>query len=94
MVEYLYQVENTDPKFYLAKIGCPNCEDIHVIKVEKGKYVGQWIKEQKLKCQLCQCIDTVQTWRHFLAERSMLSQMMEVAKKEEDVEGKKFGYYK
>lgn len=94
MVEYLYQGENKDPKVYLAKIGCPNCEDIRVIKVEKGKYVGQWIKEHKLKCNLCQCVDTVQTWRHFLAERAMLAQMMEVAKNEENVEGKKADYYR
>lgn len=94
MIEYIYHnKEKIDPESYHAKVGCVNCEDITVINVKRGKQVDEWIKEEKFKCQICGCLETVQSWRPFLAGRAMLAQMMEMAKREEELEGKKLGHY-
>jgi len=94
MIEYLYHnKDKIDPESYFAKVGCHNCEDITVIQIKKGKKVDEWLKEEKALCKICGCGEVLQSWRQFLAGRAMLTQLMELANKEEDIEGKKLGHY-
>jgi len=84
--------KNTDPTLYEVKVGCTNCDSVEVLGVKKGKLVDEWIKIQKIKCHNCNCVETLQSWKQYMAGRAMLSQIIELSKKEEDVESKRFGH--
>lgn len=93
MIEYLYNKTSDNKDNYKVKVGCPNCEDVSVIEVIKAMKVDEWLKDKKTPCKVCGCIDTLQSWRQFLAGRAMLSQLVELASKEEGVDGKKLDHY-
>lgn len=86
--------KNTDPALYDAKVGCINCDSVEVLGIKKGSLVDEWIKTQKVKCHNCQCLETLQSWKQYMAGRAMLSQIIELSKKEEDVEARnRFGHF-
>lgn len=84
--------KNTDPALYEAKIGCMNCDAVRIIGIKKGSPVDEWLKTQKVKCHNCECIETLQSWKQYLAGRAMLSQLIKMSEKEEDIESKRFGH--
>ena len=86
--------KNTNPLLYEAKVGCMNCDSVEVLGIKKGKQVDDWIKTEKVKCTNCQCLETLQSWKQYLAGRAMITQILKMSEKEEDVEGKgRFGHF-
>ena len=81
-----------DITLYEAKVGCINCDSIKIIGIKKGSLVDEWLKTQKVKCHNCECLETLQSWKQYMAGRAMLSQIIELSKKEEDIESRRFGH--
>jgi len=84
--------KNTNPTLYDARVGCTNCDAVKIIGVKKGNLVDAWIKTEKIKCHNCECLETLQSWKQYLAGRAMLSQIIKMSEKEEDIELKRFGH--
>lgn len=84
--------KNTDISLYEAKVGCMNCDSVEILGVKKGSLVDAWVKSEKIKCQNCQCLETLQSWKQYLAGRAMITQIIKMSEKEEDVEGKRLGH--
>lgn len=84
--------KNIDPAIYEAKVGCMNCDSVEILGVKKGSLVDAWVKSEKIKCQNCQCLETLQSWKQYLAGRAMITQIIKMSEKEEDVEGKRLGH--
>ena len=91
--EYIGDNKKVDPKKYETKVGCANCDYVYLIQVEKGLEVDKFIKDTKYKCERCECIETLQSWRQYLAGRAMLRQLMDFSQKDEDIESKKLDHY-
>lgn len=82
-----------DPKNYRAKVGCINCETIRLIDVLKGKPVDIWCSDKKVKCPVCECIETMVSYQAYKAQKAMMNQIMQMAKQEAETDGKNLGHY-
>jgi len=88
-LEFLGEREIPKADHYEAKVGCFNCDHVCMIQVKKGLEIDKFIKDTKYKCRRCECIETLQSWKQYLAGRALVSQIMELSQKEEDIESKK-----
>jgi len=93
--EYLYDSNKPiDSKNYRVKVGCINCDTVKLLDILKGKPVDIFVVEEKVKCPVCECIETVVSYNAYRAQKAMMSQIMNMAKQEADMEGKGHGHYR
>ena len=86
--------EPLDPKNYRVKVGCINCDTIKLKDILKGKPIDIFIVEQKIKCPVCECIETLIPYNAYKAQKAMLNQIMNMAKQEAEEEGKGHVHYR
>lgn len=95
MTEFLYDDNKPiDPKNYRVKLGCINCEEIRLMDIIKGKAIDVFLSKEKIKCPQCECLETLVSYNTFKAQKAMMNQIMQMAKQEEEMEGKNLGHYK
>ncbi len=83
-----------DPKNYRVKVGCINCDAIKFMDILKGKVVDIFVVEEKVKCPVCECMETIVSYNAYRAQKAMMSQIMSMAKQEAEMEGKAHGHYR
>ena len=93
LIDEAWGIKTIDPLMYEGKVGCFNCDHIYIIEVKKGKQVDDFLKDSKLKCIKCECLETLQPWKQYLAGRAMMAQIMELSKREEDIESRKVSHF-
>jgi len=81
------------PTSYKAKVGCFNCDHMQIINVKLGIPVDKFCVDGKLKCDKCQCIETIQSWTQYKAGKAMMNQIMQMAKAEEEISSKGHKHY-
>lgn len=95
MTEYLYDDNKPiDPKNYRVKLGCINCEAIRLMDIIKGKPIDVFLTKEKVKCPVCECLETLVSYNTFQAQKAMMNQIMNMAKQESDMEARGHEYYK
>ncbi len=95
MIEYINDyTKQLDPKKYRVKVGCMNCDTIELLDILKGKLIDIFIVEEKIKCPMCECIETLVPYNAYKAQKAMLNQIMNMAKHEAEEEGRGHGHYK
>ncbi len=89
----MWRKKKIPPTNYRAKVGCFNCDNIEIINVKLGIPVDKFCFDEKLKCGKCQCVETIQSWTQYKAGKAMMNQIMQMAKSEEDAQGKGQRHY-
>jgi len=95
MIEYLRDYNKPlDPKNYRVKVGCINCDTIELLDILKGKPIDIFVVEEKVKCPVCECIETMISYNAYKAQKAMLNQIMSMAKQDAELEGRTHGHYR
>lgn len=94
MIEYIDDCNKPlDTKNYRVKVGCINCDSVGLTDILKGKPIEIFVVEQKIKCPICECIETLIPYNAYKAQKAMMNQIMNMAKHEAGEEGKDHGHY-
>ncbi len=95
MTEFLYDDNKPiDSKNYRVKLGCINCEAVRLMDIIKGKPIDVFLSKEKIKCPKCECLETLVSYNTFKAQKAMINQIVQMAKQEEEMEGKNLGHYR
>lgn len=95
MIEYINDHSKPlDPKNYRVKVGCINCDAIELLDILKGKPIDIFVIEKKVKCSICECLESIVSYNTYKAQKAMLSQIVNMAKQEADIEGRNHGHYR
>jgi len=95
MIEYIDDCNKPiDAKNYRVKVGCINCDTIKLLDILKGKPIDIFVFEEKVKCPICECLETIVSYNAYRAQKAMMSQIMNMAKQEAETEGKSHGHYR
>jgi hypothetical protein len=97
MIEYIDDCnEPLNTKNYRVKVGCINCDSVGLTDILKGKPIDIFIVEEKIKCPVCECIESLIPYNAWKAQKAMMNQIMNMAKHEAEAEesGKGHGHYR
>lgn len=95
MIEYIREYSKPlDPKNYRVKVGCINCDTIELLDILKGKPIDIFVVEEKVKCPVCECIETMISYNAYKAQKAMLNQIVNMAKQDAELEGRTHGHYR
>jgi len=86
--------EPLDPKNYRVKVGCINCDAVKLLDILKGKPIDVFVVEKQIKCPVCECLESIVSYNTYKTQKAMLSQIVNMARHEEEMEGKSHGHYR